>query len=149
MTNGDIGYSLALELKKLERLHELASKAVSIADLRWLASLAHLRVTVIGWSLPEITGHPHAALRHHQDPDPQCLGRRLSLPTRHPRTGGAQHHAQGKHDCVRRRPPSVVGALQARGAGEPVARQARVRDVRQLQGAARRRAGEWLPALLR
>jgi pimeloyl-ACP methyl ester carboxylesterase len=32
-------------------------------------------VTVIGWSLPKITGHPHAALRHHQDPDPQCLGR--------------------------------------------------------------------------
>src|SRR5664279_3986123 len=62
---------------------------------------------------------------------------------------GAQHHAQGQYDRIRRRPPGVVGAVQARGAREPVARQARVRDVRQFQGATRRRAGEWLPALLR
>ena len=34
-----------------------------------------------------------------------------------------------------------------RGAGEPVIRQARVRDVRQFQGSARRPAGQRLPAV--
>jgi hypothetical protein len=35
-----MAYSLALELKKLKRLHELASNAEYIAELRWFAALA-------------------------------------------------------------------------------------------------------------
>src|SRR5450759_1458834 len=35
---------------------------------------SHLRVTVIGWPPAPHDRTPHAALRHHQDPDPQRLG---------------------------------------------------------------------------
>jgi len=60
-------------------------------------------------------------------------------PGAHQRPRGAEPDAQGQHDRVRRRASGLVGAQQARGAGQPVATtRASLRHVRQLQGAARR-----------
>ena len=51
-----------------------------------------------------------------------------------------QHLAQGQHGRFRRRPSRLLGAFEETGAGESRPRQARLRDLRQLQGAARRRS---------